>query len=297
LRKIKIAPLIFIFFNVNICLAQTIEPKGDFIERQTKIGEPVYYSLSVRYEKNLNILFPDSTYSFGSFEYYSRSYFKTKTDDTNSFDSVVYQLATFELDSIQYLQLPVFIIEKDDSLEVYSTIDSLVITPILTEMPEKPELKANTNLVEINTQFNYPYLLIALGILAIILLITILFFGKHLLKAWKIFRMKRTHKKFIKQFFNLMRDTSSNNPSNKPEHVLAVWKIYLERLEKMPISKLTTKEILVLHSDEQLKNNLKLIDRSIYGGETGNDIFAAFDYLMKFCIEVYEQKIIDIKNG
>ncbi len=280
-----------------MCLAQTIEPKGNFIEKQTKIGETIYYSLTVRYEKNLNILFPDSSYSFGTFDYYSRKYFKTVSDDLNSFDSVVYQLATFELDSIQYLQLPIFVIGLDDSLEVYSTFDSLTIIPTVTELPENPELKSNTNLVEIDTQFNYPYLLIGLGVLVIISFISALFFGKQLMKAWKIYRLKRAHKKFIVQFFNLMRDTSSNNSNNKPEHVLAVWKIYLEWLEKMPISKLTTKEILVLHTDEQLKENLKLIDRSIYGGETGNDIFTAFDYLMKFSIEIYDQKIIDIKNG
>lgn len=297
MHRLIIAQLIFIFFNISLCLAQTIEPKGHFIEKQTKIGETIYYSLTVRYEKNLNILFPDSTYSFGTFDYYSRKYFKTISDDLNSFDSVVYQLATFELDSVQYLQLPVFVISQDDSLEVYSTIDSLAIIPTVTELPENPELKSNTNLVEIDTQFNYPYLLIGLGVLVIISFISALFFGKQLMKAWKIYRLKRTHKKFIVQFFNLMRDTSSNNPYNKPEHVLAVWKIYLERLEKMPISKLTTKEILVLHSDQHLKENLKLIDRSIYGGEAGNDIFTAFDFLMKFSIEIYEQKITDIKNG
>ncbi|MCK5703446.1 MAG: hypothetical protein KAI29_19950, partial [Cyclobacteriaceae bacterium] len=62
------------------------------------------------------------------------------------------------------------------------------------------------------------------------------------------------------------------------------------------ISKLTTKEILVLHNNGQLRDNLRLIDRSIYGGEKGNDLFAGFDYLMKFSIEIYEQKIKEIKN-
>jgi len=94
-----------------------------------------------------------------------------------------------------------------------------------------------------------------------------------------------------------MRDVSSNNPNNTPDHVLAVWKGYLERLEKKPFSKLTTKEVLVLHNNSQLKDNLKLIDRSIYGGEKGNDLFASFDYLMKFSIEVYHQKIKEIKHG
>lgn len=297
MHRKRIAQLVILFFNINLSLAQNIEPKGFFIQKQAKIGEEVSFALSVRYNKNLNILFPDSTYNFGTFEYNSRTYFKTKSDSTQSFDSVVYKLSTFEIDSIQFLQLPVFILNNEDSLAIFSTIDYINLVQVVTEIPENPEFLANTELVNINKQFNYPYFLIGLGVLFFIAFIIVLFFGKQLAKAWKVYRMKRTHNKFIERFFNLMRDASGNNPGKTPEHVLAVWKIYMERLEKKPISKLTTKEILVLHNNSQLKENLRLIDRIIYGGEKGNDLFAGFDYLMKFSIEIYEQKITEIKYG
>ena len=292
----RIAQFVVLFFSINITLAQNIDPKGHFFQDQLKIGEEISYALSVRYDKNLNILFPDSTYSFGTFEYNSRAWFKTKSDSTHSFDSIVYQLSTFEIDSVQYLQLPVFILNNEDSLAIFSAIDSIHLVQVVTEIPENPEFLENTDLVNIDKQFNYPYFLIGLGILFFLAFIIALFFGKQLMKAWKAYRMKRTHRKFIEQFFYLMRDVSGNNPNNTPEHVLAVWKRYLERLEKKPISKLTTKEILVLHNNGQLRDNLRLIDRSIYGGEKGNDLFAGFDYLMKFSIEIYEQKIKEIKN-
>jgi len=274
-----------------------IEPQGKFSSKEIKIGEEVQFSLSVKYDRNLNLLFPDSLFNFGIFEYNSRRYFETRTDSTHSFDSVVYNLSTFEVDSIQYLQLPVFFINDEDSLAILSNIDSVQLIHVVTELPENPELIANTDMVAIQKQFNYPYLLIGLGVLLVLVLITSLFFGKQLAKAWKVYRMQRTHKKFIERFFNLMRDVSSNNPSKSPEHVLAVWKRYMERLEKKPISKLTTKEILVLHSNSKLKENLRLIDRCIYGGEKGKDLFASFDYLMKFSIEIYDQRIYEIKNS
>ena len=296
MHRKRIAQFVVLFFSINITLAQNIDPKGHFIQDQLKIGEEISYALSVRYDKNLNILFPDSTYSFGTFEYNSRAWFKTKSDSTHSFDSIVYQLSTFEIDSVQYLQLPVFILNNEDSLAIFSAIDSIHLVQIVTEIPESPEFLENTDLVNIHKQFNYPYFLIGLGILFFLAFIIALFFGKQLLKAWKAYRMNRTHRKFIEQFFNLMRDVSGNNPNHTPEHVLAVWKRYLERLEKKPISKLTTKEILVLHNNGQLRDNLRLIDRSIYGGEKGNDLFSGFDYLMKFSIEIYEQKIKEIKN-
>lgn len=297
MHRKRVAQLIILFFNINLALAQNIEPKGSFIQEKIKIGEEVSYALSIRYNKNLNILFPDSTYNFGTFEYNSRIYFKTKSNDSNSFDSVIYRLSTFEIDSVQFLQLPIFILSNDDSLVFYSTIDSIQLVQVIHEIPENPELKANTDLVKIKKQFNYPYFFIGLGILIFLAFIVALFFGKQLATAWKIYRMKRTHKKFIERFFNLMRDVSSNNPNKSPEHVLAVWKIYMERLEKKPISKLTTKEILVLHNNGQLKDNLRLIDRCIYADEKGSDLFASFDYLMKFSIEVYKQNITEIKNG
>ena len=297
MHRIGIAQLVLIFFTINFSLAQSIEPKGYFFEEKTKIGEKVSYALTVRYSKNLNLLLPDSTYKFGTFEYNSRTYFKTLSDSTHSFDSVIYRFSTFEIDSVQYLQLPVFVLENEDSLAIFSSLDSIELVQVVAEIPEKPELKANTDLVKIKRQFNYPYFLIGLGVLIFVVFIIALFFGKQLARAWKMYRMKRTHKKFIEQFFNLMRDVSGNNPNSTPEHVLAVWKMYLERLEKNPVSKLTTKEIFVLHNNVKLKDNLKLIDRSIYGEEKGIDLFASFDYLMKFSIEIYEQKITEINNG
>lgn len=296
MHRKKIALIAVIIFCLNISWAQDIEPKGSFNEQEAKIGEEVIFSLSIKYDKNLNILFPDSTYNFGTFEYNSKTYFKTKTDSTQSYDSVLYKLSTFEIDSIQYLQLPVFIIDNEDSLAIFSSVDSVQLIHSVTEIPENPELKANTDLVSIDKQFNYPYFLIGLGIVSFIGLIIAIFFGKRLVTAWKIYRMNRIHKKFIERFFNLMRDVSSNNPSKSPEHVLAVWKRYMERLEKKPISKLTTKEILVLHNNGQLKENLHVIDRSIYGGEKGNDLFASFDYLMKFSVEIYNHRVSEIKK-
>ncbi len=297
MHRKRIAQLIVLFINITLAQAQNIEPKGSFAHGKIKLGEEVSYALSIRYNKDLNILFPDSTFNFGTFEYNSRTYFKTKSDGSHSFDSVIYRLSTFEIDSVQYLQLPVFILSDGDSLAVYSTIDSIQLVEVVDAIPENTELKTNTELIQIKKQFNYPYFFIGLGIVAFFTFIGVLFFGKQLAKAWKIYRLSRTHKKFIERFFNLMRDISSNNPNKSPEHVLAVWKRYMERLEQKPISKLTTKEILVLHNNGQLKENLRLIDRCIYAGERGSDLFASFDFLMKFSIEIFHQNITDIKNG
>lgn len=267
------------------------------MQDEVKIGQEVLFALSVSYDKNINILFPDSTYDFGTFEYNSRTYFTTKTDTLYSYDSVVYRLSTFEIDSVQFLQLPLFILKDEDSLTVLSTLDSVQLVHVVTEIPETPELRANTSYIEINRQFNYPYFLIGVGSLSLVGLVLVLLFGRQIRRWWQVYRLNRTHRKFMERFFNLMRDVSSNNPQKNPEFVLAFWKRYLERLERKPISKLTTKEILVLHNSSELKENLRAIDRNIYGGERGADLFASFDYLMKYTSGIFHQRINEIKNS
>jgi hypothetical protein len=159
-------------------------PKGEFIEDQVKIGEEIIYSLSLNYERGTDILFPDSSFNYSPFEYNSRTYFKTSSDSTQSFDSVIYRLSTFEVDSIQYLQLPIFILSEEDSFRIFSSVDSIQLIHVVTEIPETPEMKANAGLIKLNKQFNYPYLLIILGILLIISMAVALFFGNQLFKAW-----------------------------------------------------------------------------------------------------------------
>lgn len=295
--KVGLVHFLILGLSINLAIGQAVQPKGYFLEQTTKIGEEVHFVLSVKYDRSLNVLFPDSLYSFGTFEYNSRTYFNTKSDSTISFDSVVYNLSTFEIDSIQTLSLPVFAIGPEDSTAYYSNLDSVFLIHVVDSIPNPPQMMANTELVSIGQQFNYPYLLIALGIVMVIALVVIIFFGKQVRKAYRIYMMNHFHKRFIKRFFDMIRDVSGANPVHTPEHVLATWKGYMERLEKLPISKLTTKEILVLHQNSTLKDNLKAIDRSIYGGEKGNDLFASFDYLMNFSIEVYHEKVKEIKSS
>lgn len=277
--------------------SQGLSPNGRFLQRETKVGENLEYSLSLKYDRNLTIVFPDSLYAFGNFEYNKRRYVPTVSDSVYSYDSVIYSLSTFEIDSVQFLQLPVFVVKGQDSLAVFSNIDSVFLVPTVVEIPENPEMRSNTDLVKIKRQINYPYILVGMGIVFLVVFVIMLFFGKQISRWWRVFMLRRAHKKFIERFFNLMRDVSGNNPSNTAEHVLAVWKNYMEKLEKQPVSKLTTKEILVLHANEQLREHLKRIDRSIYGGERGNDLFASFDYLMRFSVDIYNDKIKEIKNG
>lgn len=288
--------ILWLWFGALDGYGQSVVPEGKFLESGAKIGEEIAYSLSVRYARNLNLIFPDSSYSYHPFEFSRREYFQTVSDSTLSFDSAVYYLSTFEIDSVQTLQLPVFVIALGDCTAVYSKPDSVFLVEVIEQMPQQPELKSDTSFRDIDRTFNYPLLAAIAGIVLVVWVLVLLLFGKKLRKFWQIYQLKKAHTRFTKLFFSLMRNVSSNNPSRTPEYVLAVWKRYLERLEKIPISKLTTKEIYKVHPEPELNEHLHTIDRVIYGGERGVNLFESFDYLLKFAIVKYEKRIKELRH-
>src|SRR5687768_12536023 len=103
-------PLLLLFFlgQATTADAQDIKVSGGFLKDSVQIGEPVAYFLSATYPQSLTVLFPDSTFSFKPFEYNRKRLSPTHTVGGVSHDSVVYYLSTFEVDKIQYLNLPVF---------------------------------------------------------------------------------------------------------------------------------------------------------------------------------------------
>src|SRR5687767_4457976 len=108
--------------------AQDMQVSGGFLSDSLKIGEQTAFYLSARYPSNMTILFPDSTHSFSPFEYQYKEYFLTETKDGVSRDSAVYFLTTFEVDRVQSLQLPVYVVQPSDCTVVQSRADSVLIT-------------------------------------------------------------------------------------------------------------------------------------------------------------------------
>jgi hypothetical protein len=289
--------IVIVFLLVTEAFGQAIEPKGRFIQRTSKIGEEILYSFSVRYPRSVNLIFPDSTFNYEPFEYSGRGYFTTKSDSISSFDSAVYKLATFEIDTIQFLQLPVYVISDTDCTAVYSQPDSIIFEDVIKEIPQQPEMMVDAHFTKVRKAFNYPYFLAGTGILLLLIFIIMIFFGKSIHKAWRLYLMRKAHKSFTQRFFGLMRDVSSNNPSKSPEQVLSAWKKYMEKLEKAPFTKWTTKEITAFHSEGELKDKLRAIDRSIYADQNIKDLFNAFDFLMKYSTTRYNFKLEEVKNG
>ena len=65
-------------FIYALATAQNITPKGLFLNDSILIGSPLPYVLSIKYPKELEIVFPDSLHNFSPFELTSKVYMALK---------------------------------------------------------------------------------------------------------------------------------------------------------------------------------------------------------------------------
>ena len=132
----RILILLNLILPTTLFAQEEVQVRGGFLSDSLKIGEQTAYYLVARYPSNLTVLFPDSTHAFAPFEYENKEYFTTRTTDGISADSTVYYLTTFEVDRTQYLSLPVYVIQAQDSTTIETLSDSVRITQMVTEVPD-----------------------------------------------------------------------------------------------------------------------------------------------------------------
>ncbi len=284
--------LMLIFMAGNWAVAQQIQLKGQFLQDSMGIGEPIQFTLSAKYPADMQILFPDSTYDFFPFEYQSKAYFPTQTDSILSHDSAVFTLLSFELDKVQKLKLPVFIILEEDSSRVFTKTDSVFLQEMIPVVSDSLQLRTNTIFLSIDKDFNYPLLIVILSILLIIVVLVIVFFGKKLRLKWQIWRLKKQHQKFL----DIFRPQISDPKAGETEKLLFIWKKHVESISKRPYAKLTSKEIHKIHQDEKLYQNLQKMDRNIYSSVKDDNLSETFVYLIDYADYIFTERIKELQS-
>lgn len=294
----RLSIILFILgISLSATFGQEVKPYGYFLNDSVKIGELVPYSLSFKDKRNRAIIFPDSTFDFSPFELFDKAYFDTESDTINSIDSAVYYLATFEIDTVQMLSLPVFLYTGDDSLEIFAEQDSIILDQVVTQMPDSVALEETAAFQPVATEFNYPYWIIALVTLGIISLVVLLVWGKQIRNRIKLYYMHKRLTKFYEQFEHEIAKISNGSSQHDIELVLKFWKEYMERLESIPYTKLTTKELVTIQKNASLEETLKSIDRSIYSKIKIEVLQDDFDFLKDYATDRYNHITEDIRNA
>lgn len=286
-------------FSVS-CMAQDVRVNAGFLFDSLKVGEQTRFFLATHYPSELNVLFPDSTFGYSPFEYQKRNYFPTQTKDGVSIDSAIYYLTTFEVDRVQHLDLPIFVVQPQDCTTFVSPRDSVLITQLVASVPdslsaEKLPLKMNTAYQPVAFQFNYFIASIVLGVLVIVAIVVWLIFGRKI-RTWIMTKkMQKKHSQFQEAFNAAIVQLKPGFSALITERALVTWKRYMEQLESKPYTKLTTKETHNLIHDKGLALTLSRVDRAIYGHDTA--VIDSLEALRLFADQQFSKKIEEIKHG
>ena len=285
----------------SLAMAQEVNVRGRFLADSIKIGEQVPYSLTVRYPSSLNLVFPDSTFSFVPFEIQKKKFFPTQSKNNISFDSTVYFLTTFEIDSVQVLSLPIFSIQAKDCTAFYSSPDTIFLKELIKTVPDSVAaqelpLKTNTAYQNVKWLLNYWVFIIVIGVLLVFVVTVWIVFGKRIKKYFMLRRLQRKHDSFLQKFSKSTEQLSSGFTVKQAENVLVVWKGYMEDLLAQPFTTATSKEILQREKDETLGRALQSVDRMIY---KGNDSYSeeAIASLNQYAQQRFMNKVEEINHG
>ncbi len=286
---------------MQLASAQSPEPRGGFMEDSLKIGQPVRYTLAIEYSREIDVVFPDSLYNFSPFELDHKEYFPTRTRAGISYDSAVYHLLSFEIDTVQTLSLPVFRITRNDSIVLRPAVDSIFLKQMVTEIPdsvavEAMPLRENTDYLRVDYEFNYPYFLIGLTVVIILVAAVIIFFGKTIMDRYRAYRLRKQHREFMASFDSLINKEYESIRSHA-EQVIILWKNYLERLEPYPYRTLTTRELLTTDHAPELEDAMHAIDRAIYSPRVTTLPAESYSQLKDFATERYTRKLNKLTHG
>lgn len=300
-RKSFLLYSVFFILLTGSTYAQEIKVHAKFSADSIKLGKPIEFYLTAHYPSKLNILFPDSSFAFAPFEFQKKSYVTTKTTGGISRDSVIYTLTTFEVDSLQTLKLPVFVVNTMDCVKVFSNTDTVYFQHLVKHIPDsvaadKLPLKANTNYLNVSWNLNYILVGIAIGIVVIALVVVWIVFGKRISRYFKLKKLTKAYEAFLMKFDNSLHTLESGFSPQQAEATLVVWKNYLESLMMKPYTKYTSKEIRAMEENETLGQALSTIDRMIYG-HRHDDVRSPFHQLKEHVQQQFEKKKAEVNHG
>ena len=244
--------------------AQKIEYKSYFIKENKTIGDTIYFISTINYPKNIEIIQPDSSNDYKTFEYIDKLIFPSLKIEDRVLDSTIYLLRTFNTDTIQSLKLSSYIINNNDSLKITSTEDDLIISSQIKKIDQSLKVKYNTILSKINKLINYKYVTYIIAIILLIIGLTYILFGKKIVIFFKIYRLKKAFKSFETKFQKQQMIYKKEKSKNEIEKLLVIWKVFMEFISNKTYLSSTTKEIEKFNSNNKIISSLKEFDKNIY---------------------------------
>lgn len=286
--------ILFLVASIQVS-AQKVQVSGYFTKDSARLGERVGYVLKASYPQSAQLIFPDSTFDFSPFVFLEKKTFVSATTEGITQDSSVYFLSNFSLEPSSYLALPVFELNRYDSITHYTTDAELKLKLNLDSIPEQLQFKENNVYQPLDKPFNWFVFSAIIG--GILLVVGILFFV-FAERIKRLFRKNRERLRWI-QFerkWKKLSDLLQQQPNQSTaDEAVGLWKGYLEHLRSQPIQEWTSSEIAAALDDKEVFKALRSIDMIIYAGAEG-DTSAATTYLLEVAKANYRTTLNQIKH-
>ena len=277
--------------------AQKIKYKGYFIKENKTIGDTIYFISIINYPKNIEIIQPDSSNDYKTFEYIDKLIFPSLKIEDRILDSTIYLLRTFNTDTIQSLKLSSYIINNNDSVKITSTEDDIIISNQIKKIDQSLKVKYNTILSKINKLINYKYVTYIIAIILLIIGLTYILFGKKIVIFFKINRLKKAFKSFETKFHKQQMIYKKEKSKSEVEKVLVIWKVFMKFISNKTYLSSTTKEIEKFNNNKKIISSLKEFDKNIYSPNKNILKSKDINNLFNEAKHNFNVKLKNIKNG
>lgn len=286
--------ILFIVASIQVS-AQKVQVSGYFTKDSARLGERVGYVLKASYPQAAQLIFPDSAFDFSPFVFLEKKTFVSATTEGITQDSTIYFLSNFSLEPSSYLALPVYELNRYDSITHYTTDAELKLKLNLDSIPEQLQFKENNVYQPLDKPFNWFVFSSIIG--GILLVVGILFFV-FAERIKRLFRKNRERIRWI-QFerkWKKLSDLLQQKPNQSTaDEAVGLWKGYLEHLRSQPIQEWTSSEIAAALDDKEVFKALRTIDMIIYAGAEG-DTRAATSYLLEVAKANYRTTLNQITH-
>ena len=146
--------ILFLVASIQVS-AQKVQVSGYFTKDSARLGERVGYVLKASYPQAAQLIFPDSAFDFSPFVFLEKKTFVSATTEGITQDSAVYFLSNFSLEPSSYLALPVYELNRYDSITHYTTDAELKLKLNLDSIPEQLQFKENNIYQPLDKPFNW----------------------------------------------------------------------------------------------------------------------------------------------
>ena len=286
--------ILFLVASIPVS-AQKVKVSGYFTQDSAQLGERVGYVLKASYPPAAQLIFPDSTFDFAPFVFLEKKTFVSATSEGITQDSAVYFLSNFSLEPSSFLALPVFELNRYDSITHYTMDAELKLKLNLDSIPEQLQFKENNVYQPLEKSFNWFIFSTITGGILLGLALLFFVFAKRIKRLFRKNRERIRWIQFERKWKKLSELLQQQPNQSTADEAVGLWKGYLEHLRSQPIQEWTSSEIAAALDDKEVFKALRTIDMIIYAGAEGDTSVATY-YLLEVAKANYQNTLNQITH-